>query len=208
MKPKMKQVVFENIGRYSFTIRPTVFNPKDFVSSEVFISFIKDMELGGSNILDMGSGSGVVSIFAASKGAVCTAVDINPVAVKCINENIIQNHFTKMITAVESDLFESKQLQNKLFDIIFFNPPYYKGNPHNNFERAFKGGPNLEVIDRFLGDAKKFLAPKGWLCMLVSSDMDIDDLYRRITGAGYTYRILQTNKKFFETFYIIEAVIR
>lgn len=204
----MKQVVFENIGRYSFTIRPTVFNPKDFVSSEVFISFIKDMELGGSNILDMGSGSGVVSIFAASKGAVCTAVDINPVAVKCINENIIQNHFTKMITAVESDLFESKQLQNKLFDIIFFNPPYYKGNPHNNFERAFKGGPNLEVIDRFLGEAKKFLAPKGWLCMLVSSDMDIDDLYRRITGAGYTYRILQTNKKFFETFYIIEAVIR
>ncbi len=204
----MKQVVFENIGRFSFTVRPTVFNPKDFVSSEVFISFIKNMELGGCNILDMGSGSGVVSIFAASKGAVCTAVDINPVAVKCINENIIQNHFTKKITAVESDLFESKLLQNKLFDIIFFNPPYYKGNPQNNFERAFKGGPRLEVIDRFLDDAKKFLAPSGWLCMLVSSDMDINDLYRRLKETGYTYRILQTNKKFFETFYIIEAVIR
>lgn len=203
----MERVVFERIGKYSFTIRPTVFNPKDFISSEVFVSFIKTMTLEGKNILDMGSGSGVVSIFAASKGAVCTAVDINPVAVKCMNENIIQNHFTKKITAVESDLFESRLLEKKLYDIIFFNPPYYKGNPGNNFERAFKGGQNLEVIDRFLNDAKNFLAPAGRLCLLISSDMDLDDFYNRLKNTGYYYKILHQNKKFFETFYIIEAVI-
>ncbi len=169
----MERVVFERIGSFRFTIRPTVFNPRDFVSSEAFVSFVKSMELEGKNILDMGAGSGVISVFAASIGAVCTAADINPVAVKCINENIIQNNFTKKITAVESDLFETRFLHDKLFDVIFFNPPYYKGNPHNNFERAFKGGPNLEVIDRFLDTAGKFLAPSGYLCMLVSSDMDL-----------------------------------
>jgi len=164
------------------------------------------MELEGKSILDMGAGSGVVSVFAASKGAVCTAVDVNPVAVKCINENIIQNNFTKKISAIESDLFESKQLEDKRFDIIFFNPPYYKGNPHNNFERAFKGGPNLEVINRFLENAGNFLATGVSLCMLVSSDMDLDDFYSRLKNTGYSYNILHTNKKFFETFYIIEAV--
>lgn len=202
----MERIVFERIGNFRFTIRPTVFNPKDFVSSEAFVSFVKSMELEGKNILDMGAGSGVVSVFAASKGAVCTAADINPVAVKCINENIIQNNLTKKITAVESDLFETRLLHDKIFDVIFFNPPYYKGNPHNNFERAFKGGPNLEVIDRFLDTAGKFLAPNGYLCMLVSSDMDLDDFYARLTRAGYTHKILHTNKKYFETFYIIEAV--
>ncbi len=203
----MNRVVREKISGFTFTVRPTVFNPRDFISSEIFAAYVKTLDLTGKYILDMGTGSGIVSIFAASKGAECIAADINPVAVRCIKENALQNNFSKQIAAIESDLFDS--LQNTYpskYDIIFFNPPYYKGNPSNNFERAFKGGPNLEVINRFLEDAKNFLSPQGRLCLLVSSDMDMDDMYNRIKTAGYTYNILQTNKKFFETFYIIEAL--
>ncbi|MEO8512940.1 MAG: HemK2/MTQ2 family protein methyltransferase [Ignavibacteria bacterium] len=207
VKPKMERVVRETISGFSFTIRPTVFNPKDFISSKIFAEYIKAIDLTGKTILDMGSGSGVVSIFAASKGANCVACDINPVAVRCITENALQNKFSSQIKVYESDLFESlNSMVVPGFDIIFFNPPYYKGNPHNNFERAFKGGPNLEVIDQFLLDAKKHLAPGGTICLLVSTDMDMDDLYSRLHNFGYVYKILQTNKKFFETFYIIEAL--
>lgn len=214
----MERVVRENISGFTFTVRPTVFNPKDFISSEIFAAYIKTLDLTGKNILDMGSGSGIVSIFAASKGANCVACDINPVAVRCITENALQNKLSSQIKVYESDLFESLNVSDIIpsppgrvrvgYDIIFFNPPYYKGNPQNNFERAFKGGPNLEVIDRFLPEAKNHLALEGKLCLLVSTDMDIDDLYSRLQNTGYTYKILQSNKKFFETFYIIEAVIR
>lgn len=205
----MGKVVLQKLAGFTFTVRPTVFNPADFISSKVFISYIKTLELAGKKILDMGSGSGVVSIIAASKGAECIAVDINPVAIRCITENASQNNFSKQIIAIESDLFESlRNTYPAKFDIIFFNPPYYKGNPQNNFERAFKGGPNLEVIDRFLAEAKAFLAPSGRLCLLVSSDMDLNDMYNRIKTAGYNHKILQTNKKPFETFYIIDAVIQ
>jgi len=204
----MGKIIRQKLAGYVFTVRPTVFNPADFISSKVFISYIKSLDLTGKHILDMGSGSGVVSIIAASKGANCIAADINPVAVRCITENALQNNFAKQITAVESDLFESLiNISPGKFDIIFFNPPYYKGNPGNNFERAFKGGPHLEVITRFLENAKSFLAPTGRLCMLVSSDMDLDEFYNNVKTAGYDYKILQTNKKFFETFYILEAVI-
>lgn len=205
----MGKVVRQKLAGFTFTVRPTVFNPADFISSKVFISYIKTLDLAGKLILDMGSGSGVVSIIAASKGAECVAADINPVAIRCITENALQNNFSGEVTAIESDLFESlRNIYQSKYDIIFFNPPYYKGNPTNNFERAFKGGPNLEVINRFLDDAKNFLAPEGRLCLLVSSDMDLDDMYSRIKTAGYDYKILQTNKKPFETFYIIEAVIK
>lgn len=204
----MGKIIRQKLAGYVFTVRPTVFNPADFISSKVFISYISTLELKDKYILDMGSGSGVVSIIAASKGANCIAADINPVAVRCITENALQNNFSGQITAVESDLFESLiNIYPGKFDIIFFNPPYYKGNPGNNFERAFKGGPNLEVITRFLENAKSFLAPSGSLCMLVSSDMDLDEFYSSVKTAGYDYNILQTNKKFFETFYIVDAVI-
>lgn len=204
----MGKIVREKLMGFTFVVRPTVFNPVDFISSKVFISYIKTLDLTGKHILDMGSGSGIVSIIAASKGARCIAADINPVAIRCITENALQNNFSGQITAIESDLFESlRNTYPAKYDIIFFNPPYYKGNPGNNFERAFKGGSNLEVIDRFLNDAKYFLAPSGRLCLLVSSDMDMDDMYTRIKTAGYDYKILQTNKKPFETFYIIDVVI-
>jgi HemK-related putative methylase len=203
----MERVVREKISGFTFTVRPTVFNPRDFISSEIFAAYIKTLDLTGKYVLDMGSGSGIVSIFAASRGASCVACDINPVAVRCIAENALQNKLNSQIKVYESDLFESLNREVG-FDIIFFNPPYYKGNPRNNFERAFKGGPNLEVIDKFLLEAKNHLAPNGKLCLLVSTDMDMTDLYSRLETAGYTYNILQTNKKFFETFYIIDAVIR
>lgn len=154
----------------------------------------------------MGTGSGVVSIFAASTGAECTAVDINPMAVRTVKENASANGFADKITAVESDLFEALN-HNELFDIIFFNPPYYKGNPHDNFERAFKGGENLEVITRFLDDAKKYLNQGGIIYFIVSSDMDMNELQNMFTSAGYRHKTVKEIKKFFETFYIISAVV-
>lgn len=212
----MERTVREKLSGFTFSVRPTVFNPADFVSSRIFADYIKTLDLSGKYILDIGSGCGIVSVFAASKGAKCVASDINPMAVRCISENAALNKFSSQIQAVESDLFEAltnipdsgnNSRPSAGFDIIFFNPPYYRGNPKDNFERAFKGGPGLEVIDRFLAGAKNFLAPRGKLCIIVSSDIDLKDFYLRLTGAGYDYKIIHSVNKFFETFYIIEAVI-
>lgn len=204
----MEKSIRQKLAGYNFIVRPTVFNPSDFTSSKLFISYIKTLDLKEKNILDMGAGSGVLSIVAASRGAKCIAADINPVAVRCIRENAKENNFAEQITAIESDLFESlRSVSPAKYDIIFFNPPYYKGNPGNNFERAFKGGPNLEVLKLFLKEAKNFMVPGGFLCILFSSDMDISDFYKHLDTCGYSHKILLSTKKYFETFYIIEAVI-
>ena len=184
-----------------------MFNPTDFISSELFAEFIKSLgSLEGKHILDMGSGSGVVSVFAASGGAECIAADINPMAIRSIKENAELNGYTGKITAVESDLFEALR-KDMLFDILFFNPPYYRGEPKDNFERAFKGGADLEVIVRFLDKAKNFLKPGGVIYFIVSTDMDIKELHGMFANAGYKYRAIKEIKKFFETFYIMEIVV-
>lgn len=255
IKRKISRTVNESLGGYKFIIYPTVFNPTDYISSELFAEFIKSLgSLTGKHILDMGSGSGVVSIFAAGEGAACTAVDINPMAIRSITENAIANGFSDSITAIESDLFENpvfkafavekepkanksssfiffspfgskpalkhfemnKPAEEKKeqaesvsrgFDVIFFNPPYYKGDPKDNFERAFKGGVKLEVITRFLSHAKEYLKPDGKVYFIVSSDMDMDELKDMFTHAGYRFTIIKEIKRFFETFYIIEVVV-
>jgi release factor glutamine methyltransferase len=208
----MQRTVREKIGKFTFIVRPTVFNPVDFLSSGIFADFILSLDLTGKNIMDMGCGSGIVSIIAASKGANCLALDINPIAVRSAKESSELNKLSERITVLESDLFESITLSSannskKSFDFIFFNPPYYKGNPKNNFERAFKAGPDLEVISQFLADAKKFLAPGGQVYFIVSSDMDIEDLESRITSNGYSFEVFRTIKKLLETFYVIKSVI-
>jgi release factor glutamine methyltransferase len=220
----MGQVVREKIGNFTFIIRPTVFNPVDFLSSGIFADFILTLDLEGKEIMDMGCGSGIVSIIAASKGAKCLALDINPIAVRSVKETAELNKLSDKITVVESDLFEavpsptgrvreglvpssSESTGEGLFDIIFFNPPYYKGIPKNNFERAFKAGPDLEVIDSFLAGAGKFLPPGGVIYFIVSSDMDLGDLENRIKTSGFGFEIFKTNEKLLETFYIIKAVI-
>jgi len=206
----MASTAREQMGEFTFTVPPTVFNPADYISSGIFVDFIKGLDLNGKTVLDMGSGSGIVSIFAASKGAICTAVDINPVAVKCTTENAARNRLSDKIKAIESDLFVSLQAQNipgNGFDIIFFNPPYYKGIPRNNFERAFKSGPGLEVIKDFISGSKQYLAEKGVIYFIVSSDMDLEEVENIFTSGGYRFNIVKKIKKLFETFYIIEGVL-
>jgi release factor glutamine methyltransferase len=205
---KLNSTVTEKIGHYSFTVYPTVFNPVDFTSSRLFADFIleigKENRFTGKHVLDMGCGSGVISVFAASAGAECTAADINPMAVCAAKENAEANGFGDKITAVESDLFEAFKA-NK-YDFIFFNPPYYKGKPKNNFERAFKAGNNLEVISDFLRQAANHLNPEGVIYFIVSSDMNLKELEDMFIGNTLSFKIVKEIKKFFETFYIIESV--
>jgi len=160
----------------------------------------------------MGCGSGVVSIFAASKGANCTAVDINPMAIRSVIENSELNGFSSKIHAIESDLYDSVQTPSpsgwggeRLFDIIFFNPPYYKGEPKNNFERSFKGGHNLEVVKKFSSQTINHLKTGGMVYLILSSDLSINEFKEIFTG--YNFEIVTKFNKLFETFYICRLVV-
>jgi release factor glutamine methyltransferase len=204
--------VLENIDGFKFTVPPTVFNPTEYISSEIFARFIKQLpSLEGKYVLDMGCGSGVVSVFAASKGARSFAVDINPMAAKAAEQNARINGLIDKVEVYENDLFANFPPGNdgnpRKFDIIFFNPPYYKGTPLNNFERAFKGGEHYEVISSFIKEASAYLKPKGEIYFIISSDMPLGELEKMFRDSGFDFAILQKIEKFFETFYITKSFL-
>ena len=88
---------------------------------------VLQMDIAGSEFLDLFSGSGAIAIEALSRGAVhATIVENAKAAVQCIKENIEFTKFKNESTIMEMDVLSAlERLRgHKGFDIIFMDPPY------------------------------------------------------------------------------------
>ncbi len=75
-------------------------------------------------VLDIGTGSGVIAVFSAYKGAKkVVAVDINPDAYRTAKENAKLHGFENRIEVRLSDVFKAIK-DNEKFDVIVANPPF------------------------------------------------------------------------------------
>jgi release factor glutamine methyltransferase len=231
-KHKLKKTVTEKINGREFLVYPTVFNPKSYFSGKLFAEFVAGMDLKGKAVLDMGCGSGIVAVFAALGGAEVTAVDINPEAVRCTEENAKRNGVS--VKAIHADLFFPLEIhppipppykgrvfdlqRGSMYDVIFFNPPYYPKEPKNNFEIAFNAGEDYRVLREFTSQCKSHLKESGAVYLIVSSDLDsrlrgndkkgsdlgINAVKNTFNRQGFQTNIVLTKRKFFETFYVIQ----
>lgn len=106
---------------FRLTIRPTVFHPRWFISSESFAKFIEQLDLRGKSVVDVGTGSGILALAAARAGAdYVVAADINPNAALSAADNAQANGCTA-VRAVCSDLL-SAIAPRPLFDVILSSP--------------------------------------------------------------------------------------
>ena len=153
---------------FDLTVLPTVFHPKYFGSSAMLARFIGSLELKGKRLLDVGCGSGIISLCAARAGACVTAADINPAAVECASINAERARLP--IVVRWSDLFSDIP---ETFDVIAWNPPFFRGTPQNTAQAAFFGGESYEVIARFTAEVRGHLNPGGHIYTVLSEDADV-----------------------------------
>ena len=103
-----------------------------------------------AEVLDMGTGSGVCAVIAARHARRVVAVDINAAAVRCARINALLNHVEQKIEVRHGDLFAP--CAGERFDLILFNPPFLRGPPRDDRDRAWR---STDVAERFaagLGD--------------------------------------------------------
>ena len=166
---RQTSVSLERIEKRPFVVLPGVFNPALFWSSELLVKAILGQSLpAGAEVLDLGTGTGIAAIFAASAGARVTGVDINRDALRCARINAALNDLEARIEFVEGDLFDP--VAGRRFDLITFNPPYLRGKPRSPLEAAFR---SEDVIPRFLSEVAWHLNPAGKAILVLSSDSDI-----------------------------------
>lgn len=150
-------------------VHPHVFPPHLTLSTKILLDFISNMNLNNKKLLELGCGSGIISIYAAQKGALVTASDINQKALEYLRKNSSRNNF--QINILYSDLFT--KIEKIDFDYIIINPPYYPNTPKNIREKAWYCGQNFEYFESLFRQIKerKILSK---IYMILSQDCKIE----------------------------------
>lgn len=170
---------------------------------------IDNLKIKSDNkVLEIGTGTGIVSIKAAQNGAKeVVSVDINPHAIECAKENIKLNNITNM-KVIESNLFEN--IDDK-YDVILFNTPYLpveedEHDPDDDYAKAWDGGiDGRKTIDLFLKQAGEYLKVGGVIQLVQSSLSDNEKTLDYLNNNGYESEIGAIEHQFFEDITLINA---
>lgn len=100
------------------TVRPTT----DFAKEALFNILNNKIDLEDTDVLDVFSGTGNISLEMASRGARVTAVDANYNCLRFVTDTAkkLEMH----INTVKSDVFKFLKDNRNTYDLIFADPPY------------------------------------------------------------------------------------
>jgi release factor glutamine methyltransferase len=186
--------------RLRVQVPPGIFHPGIFFSTPFFLEIIGQLPLQGKTVLDVGTGSGVLAIWAAACGARASALDLNPAAVDTARNNARQlPAFYPDATPVQlwlSDLFD--QLPATRYDYLLVNPPYYAQTPGDAAALAFFAGENWQYFRRFFAEAGRFLEKNGAIYMVLSEDCPLALLDSLAREAGLNMELVAQRKKWGE----------
>jgi release factor glutamine methyltransferase len=120
-------------------------------------------------VLDMGTGSGVNAILAASRATDVLAVDINPDAVEAARRNAERNGVADRVEVRHSDVFSDVDGE---FDLIVFDPPFRWFASRDQLEAAMTD-ENYRAMTEFFSAAKRHLTPTGRMLIFFGTSGDL-----------------------------------
>lgn len=171
LRRRLGRVTVEEIDGVPLVVLPEVFNPAVFrtgtLLARAVAAWTPPVSEGEIRVLDLGTGSGVGALFAARRGFRVVAVDVNPEAVRCASVNALLHHLEARIEARQGDLFTP--VAGERFDLVLFNPPFFRGEPANDLDRAWRG---TDVLERFAAGLSTALTPAGQALLVLSTDGD------------------------------------
>lgn len=125
------------------------------------------------NILDIGTGTGLVAIMLAQRyvNAKVTAVEIDPDATAQAAENSDASPFADRITVEQGDIKEYSSVNGVKFDLIVSNPPYFTESlqcpdGRRNMARHAVG---LTYAD-LMASAADLMSPHGRIAIIIPYD--------------------------------------
>jgi len=154
-------------------------------------------KLAGGRVLDIGTGTGIQAVAAASNSKVreVLAVDIDEEAISYCKKDAKNS---KIKFAV-SDLFSN--VKGK-FDMIIFNPPYLPQDKGIKDKALYGGREGWEIIEKFFKQVKGYLNEDGIILLVFSSLTGKNKVDEIIKQAGFSFKELEKKHFFFEELFV------
>jgi release factor glutamine methyltransferase len=149
------------------TVPVGVFPPRLFHSTKLVCRTVDRLTLTGRTFLEVGCGSGAVSVVAARGGAVVTAIDISDLACATTRANATANGVA--VNVIESDLFANV---HERFDVVVITPPFFQHDPSTQLDHAFHAGANFEYFHRLFADLGNHLHPDSECLLSLAEGCD------------------------------------
>lgn len=194
-----------HFGNYAFDVCEDVYEP-----AEDSFLFAENLSVSrGAEVLDVGTGSGLLAILAAQTAKHVLAIDINPYAIRCAKANAAKNHVQNKICFLQGDLFAALDLQAR-FDLVLFNAPYLPSEEHEAdswLGRAWAGGKTgRDVVDRFILQVPTYLKADGRVFLMQSTLTGVEETISKFKEQQLRASVKAEHKlPFFETLALIEA---
>ena len=181
-----------------------------YIPAEDSYLLAENLEIeNGKSVLEIGTGSGIVAMYASKLTDKVTATDINFDAITLAESNFKANNIDN-IELLFGNLFEP--VKNRKFDVILFNTPYLPTEEgeviDDTINYAFDGGLNgRKVIDLFLNEVKNHLNDGGIVQLIQSSLSGNDETLNMLDELGFIAEIAKKEHYFFEDIVLINGYL-
>ncbi len=124
---------------------------------------------GSKQILDIGTGTGVVALMLAQKTeAHIDAIDIDKNAFNQASENVSESKFSNQIFVIHSSLQDYSKIAGKKYNLIVTNPPYFEQSLKSSDEqRSFARHADVLPFEELIEGVIKLLEIKGKFCVIL-----------------------------------------
>jgi release factor glutamine methyltransferase len=140
----------------------------------------------GDRVLDMGTGSGVNAVLAATRGASVLAVDISAPALEAARANVARNGVPELVEVKRSDVFSDVRGE---FDWIVFDPPFRWFKPRSIMESVM-ADEGYQAMTRFFREARSHLEPEAKMLIFFGTSGDLGYLHRLMAEEGFRWQSL------------------
>lgn len=159
--PQLREIT--KVGEHSLLSKPGVYGWKKIDSgSQQLVERLPHMldralPIGSDRVLDLGCGSGYLTLASCSQTSIITATDNNAAAIHAAQATLAAAHFQAEVCLTNA----GEELASE-YDLILCNPPFHSGF-----------GIDYDLTDRFSKNAARLLAAEGKACFVVNQHVPL-----------------------------------
>ncbi len=149
-------------------------------------------------VLDIGSGTGVVSLIVAQRAPVAqvTGVEIDIEAVLQSRENVESSPWKDRINIQEMSIQDYAKKNALQFDLIISNPPFFSGGTFSNNEQKVSVRHTVKLPHSdLLKSTRTLLHPQGKFCVVLPYIEGLRFIEIALSGGFYCTRMTEVRPK-------------